>query len=50
MEFLQNHWHCILPAAGILIGLLFMGRDKPQDKSNPKSHTDATENAPKIKP
>jgi hypothetical protein len=34
MQFLLLHWHCILPAAAILISLFFMGKDrKPQDKS-----------------
>jgi hypothetical protein len=34
MEFLLSHWHCILPAAGIAVALLFM-RGKPADKKSP---------------
>jgi hypothetical protein len=29
MEILISHWHCILPAAAILMGLLLMNR-KPK--------------------
>lgn len=28
MQFLLLHWHCILPAAAILISMVLMGRDK----------------------
>jgi hypothetical protein len=33
MEFLLSHWHCILPAAGILVALALL-RDKPADREN----------------
>ena len=29
MEFLLTYWHCILPAAGILIAMFLM-REKPE--------------------
>lgn len=31
MQFLLNHWHCILPVLGIVIAIPFM-RDKPKEK------------------
>lgn len=34
MDVLISHWHCILPAAGIIIVVILM-RDKPKDQ-NPK--------------
>jgi hypothetical protein len=33
MEFLLTHWHCVLPAAAIIIGMIMMKRDKPEDDS-----------------
>ncbi len=33
MEFLLSHWHCILPAAGI-IAALFLMKDKKQEEKN----------------
>ena len=36
MEFFLSHWHCIVPAAAILIGVLLLSRDKQKakDKAN----------------
>lgn len=31
MAFLLNHWHCILPVAGILIGAWLMGAANPKN-------------------
>jgi hypothetical protein len=31
MAFLLSHWHCIVPAAAILIGMFFMNRDKSKN-------------------
>lgn len=31
MEFLISHWHCIVPAIGI-IAALFLMREKPKEK------------------
>lgn len=31
MEFLISHWHCIIPAIGIIAALFFM-REKPKEK------------------
>lgn len=36
MQFLLSHWHCILPVAAILIGLIFMNRDS--EKKNPQKY------------
>lgn len=30
MDLLLSHWHCIVPAAAILIGILLVGRNKKQ--------------------
>ncbi len=34
MDFLLSHWHCIVPAAGILIAILIM-REKPKGDKKP---------------
>lgn len=34
MEILLSHWHCILPAIAIVIGVIFMNRDKSKEKSD----------------
>lgn len=34
MEFLLSHWHCILPAAAIIIGALLLNRNKKSDHTN----------------
>jgi hypothetical protein len=52
MEFLLSHWHCILPAAGIVVALLLM-RDRPADKQTkgsrpPAEKTDRPITAPKA--
>jgi hypothetical protein len=31
MEFLSSHWHCIVPAAAILLAMFLM-RDKSENK------------------
>jgi hypothetical protein len=33
MPFLLSHWHCILPALGIIAALFFM-REKPKENKN----------------
>ncbi|MDR3305978.1 MAG: hypothetical protein LBS85_08175 [Clostridiales Family XIII bacterium] len=38
MALLLSHWHCIVPAAAILIGMYFMNRGKPQEKKD--NHAD----------
>lgn len=39
MQLLLNHWHCILPAAAIIISLIFMSRDNKKTKSQ-NQHAD----------
>ncbi len=34
MAFLLNHWHCLLPVAGILIGAWLMGRGKSKNRDD----------------
>ena len=34
MQFLLNHWHCILPIVGIVIAAILMTRDKPQKNTD----------------
>ncbi len=34
MQFLITHWHCILPALGIVAALVFMRDKKKEDDSN----------------
>jgi hypothetical protein len=34
MALLLSHWHCIIPAAAIIIAMIFMNRDKPKKKSD----------------
>ncbi len=41
MQFLLLHWHCILPAAAILISMVLMGRDK---KTQGKDSVDEIKN------
>jgi hypothetical protein len=38
MDFLLSHWHCILPAALILVASLFM-RDKPKNENEKPSQS-----------
>lgn len=38
MEFLLSHWHCILPAAGILVAMFLM-REKPAKEKNDRIDT-----------
>jgi hypothetical protein len=33
MELLLSHWHCIIPAAALIIAVVFMNREKPKKKS-----------------
>lgn len=33
MQFLLEHWHCILPALGIIAAMFFM-RDKDKEKKD----------------
>ncbi|MDR1068305.1 MAG: hypothetical protein LBL36_03550 [Clostridiales Family XIII bacterium] len=44
MEFIASHWHCIVPAIGIAVALLFM-RDKNK-KKNDNAPEDATRRDP----
>jgi hypothetical protein len=32
VEFILSHWHCLLPAAIIILAVIFMG-DKPKNKN-----------------
>lgn len=41
MEFLLSHWHCILPAAAIPIGLILMNRSKSKREGNPANRAGA---------
>lgn len=41
MEFLLSHWHCILPATGLIIGGFLMSRDKGKDKNAKKDSHDS---------
>lgn len=49
MQFFLLHWHCILPAAAILIGLALTGRDKraqsklPADERPPQDSLEEKE-------
>ena len=49
MQFFLLHWHCILPAAAILIGLALTGRDKrvqskrPADERTPQDSLEEKE-------
>lgn len=33
MQFLLSHWHCILPAAGLLVAMFFMNRSDKKNKT-----------------
>jgi hypothetical protein len=44
MQFLPSHWHCIIPAVAILIGVFFMNRDKPKDKDKAEDHGHMAQN------
>lgn len=44
MEFLLSHWHCILPAAAILVGVLLMGRSPRQKTNGPTNRPNDKEN------
>ncbi len=37
MEFLLSHWHCILPAAVLLVAAFFMNRGSKGDKAKKDS-------------
>ncbi len=44
MQFILAHWHCILPAAAIIIALLFMSRGgKGEQTRNPPAVPGARE-------
>lgn len=39
MNFILSHWHCILPAAGIIIAVFFM-REKPKKEKIDEQNRD----------
>lgn len=36
MQLWLSHWHCIVPLAALMIGMLFMGRN-PKEKSESRT-------------
>jgi hypothetical protein len=36
MEFLESHWHCVLPLLGILIGAILLNRGGVKERKNEK--------------
>jgi preprotein translocase subunit YajC len=45
MEFLLSHWHCIVPAAAILIGLFFINRSQQKRTNDEVNHEDPLQRA-----
>lgn len=43
MQLLLSHWHCILPAAVLILGMVFLNRGSSEEEGTGEKRTHITE-------